>query len=117
MKNALHVIARSQGGAKREGLSSGEAPNEFISGCWVLSDEDIEALQDGYIYLHDKGTMRSIFGGRIVSTSSCERPDAAVKEGVAVHFVAMVEGRGVAWRGGPYRRAHSGVTPADLPHE
>jgi hypothetical protein len=116
MPKALHVIAE-QIGASPKGVSRGNGPAQFISGCWAYLGEDPEQLIGGWIYLHDTSSALSKMGGKVTGISRCTR-DTARADGIAFEFTNVSEAKNVKWRGtGNVRHGHGGFTDANEPHE
>jgi len=62
----LHVF-ENNGGVRLVGNFNKEGQNTYESFSWVLSDNTIDNLNGGNIYLHKSKSTPSFFGGNIVS--------------------------------------------------
>ena len=118
MSKAIHLKNERQG-ISRRGLTKvvGER-NGWRSCCWLLTDEEQDALIGGWLYLHETKSTPSQFGGMIIGFEPAERDGAARSNGVAIVFRADSRARDQGWRGANHGMAWtSGVLEGDLPHE
>lgn len=118
MTKAIHLI-NERDGLSRKGLSKvPTAKDTWRSCCWLISEDDQDALLGGWLYLHETKGKPASFAGRIIGFEEAVRDGAITERGVAVIFRAYAEARGQKWRGATYGMAHSsGVIEASLPYE
>ena len=116
MQKSLHVIAQQQGTSPK-GVTPTSNKNEYKSNCWAYLGDHPEQLVGGWIYIHEKSTMPSTMGGRVVSVETCVR-DATITQGYAFTFTSSFQAKNVKWwESGNVRHGHGGFVDASLPHE
>lgn len=116
MPSCIHFINRKVG-IGREGLTH-EGGGRYRSCCWVLSAGQAQSLVGGWIYLHEKKTEPSAFGGWVVAVEPGVWEHAPDQERVAIMFQAAREAQGQPWRGTDYSMAYtSGLVPPSFDHE
>lgn len=118
MTKAIHLINEREG-LGRKGLTLVDRQTDtWRSCCWLLSEEDQNALLGGWLYLHDTKGKAASFAGQIIGFEAAKRETAAREDGVAILFRADRSARDQKWRGANHGMAYSsGIIDADLPHE
>ena len=119
MGKSVHLICRRDDGVTLNGLTRVDGfKARYRSCCWVFDDAEVAALVGGWIYLHEKKSSPSEFGGEVVAIEPTKREGRAHTDGFAVTFEARTEGRGQPWRGARHGMASkSGFVDLSFPHE
>lgn len=113
MKQAMHFICyrKADGSWNRSTPVSGE--RGLYRSMWNLTEDQAQALRDGFIYFHENSKERSIFTGMV--------EDYLWKSSSVVLFVRELVGVSpTRWRGNHRPSSHypfGGLVDADLSHE
>jgi hypothetical protein len=97
----VHLVSR--GGRNLKPLA---AP-AFEIGYWVFSEAQIKELMYGTLYLHDKKSMPSYFGG-MISGHRLAGPDEPSPGHVVLTVVASDDCKNVVWEGDKHPMAWMG---------
>lgn len=113
MPKAIHFINVRKGSTLRN-LSKGKEDNQWETSRWKITQEQANALENGYVYLHETKKKLSSFGGQITNIRQCnDEPKRWI-----ISFYNKLECQGKSWRGQAYPRAWtSGIVDADQPYE
>ena len=76
----------------------------FDSGDWLLSAEDADRMVGGRLYLHEKKSAPSYFGGLVRSWRYLEGDEGRI----VLRFESDALARDVAWKGASHGMAWSG---------
>jgi len=97
----IHLVCRN-----RKYLTEKSYP-EFESGFWTLYEKEATGLIGGMLYLHDKKTEPSYFGGRIAGyrLAALDEPRPGK---IVFTVVAEDTGKDVAWEGDTHPMAWMG---------
>ena len=110
-----HFINRKEG-IGRIGLETIDAKKKhYASRAWQLSEEEAEALRDGWIYLHNTKGDVSAIGGKVFDV---ELAEPASDKRYVISFEAKEGGKGQPWRGQEHAMAWwSGLVEPSSEHE
>ena len=107
----LHVLNRqSETGPGLRNLTKSDTEKDvFFSGYWDIAIAEAETLIGGMLYLHESKSKTSRFGGRVLAVEQVQKDEFARAIRVKFKLRAMIEGRGVKWRGANHAMAHHGT--------
>ncbi len=97
----IHLICR--GGRH---LKATNVP-EYESGYWVLSETQVKQLRNGFLYLHEKKSEPSYFGG-VISGHRLASHDEPSPGHVVLTVIAKDNCKNVAWEGDTHPMAWMG---------
>ena len=97
---SIHLLCRDQLNLHRV---AGQK-DVWTTGNWDLAPEVAESLVGGTVFLHDKKTKASYFGGKISGIKSVDTDNAKSRR-IVFTFTYVHEARGAKWRGGTTPRA------------
>jgi hypothetical protein len=98
---SIHLVCRD-----RLNLNRAATPDAWESGFWDIPKDQAAQLVGGMIYLHQKKSDRSYFGGRIDGFQEVET-NLAHGGRIVFAFTFSGEARDARWRGGDHPRAWS----------
>ena len=118
MPKAIHLICKRITTGSLDGLSLVTKPDLFRSISWGLTEDEVAALVDGWLYLHETKATPSQIGGRIERIEPSGLLTKLGKPEFAIVFRSTRPSRQQKWRGAAHGMAWTGgLVEADLPHE
>lgn len=83
------------------------APPDYEVGYWVFTESQVKQLLDGYLYLHEKKSLPSYFGGLILGYRLAAEDEPSPGQ-VVLKLRALEDCRNVAWEGDTHPMAWMG---------
>jgi hypothetical protein len=113
---SIHFICEHQGIGWRN--LHRDSDGTYRSGYWDISREDAENLVGGWLYLHERKSEASAFGGKILEFEVVQREELAHAKRVVLRLEVHGDAKDQKWRGNTHNMAWTGgVVEAVLPHE